>query len=124
MRAKLREVKTSSSDAWHEPIPEQGQWLASVLHGHFAYYAVPGNTDAVATFRSQVDAALAQGAAAPQPAHTAELGTDGTDRDSMATARPRDASLPGGALRRQNLRQEPSAVVPHAGICAGGRPAG
>ena len=42
----------------------------------------------------------------------------------MATATTRDASLPGGALRRQNLRQEPSAVVPHAGICAGGRPRG
>src|SRR3954454_14201694 len=42
----------------------------------------------------------------------------------MAIATTRDASLPGGALRRQNLRQEPSAVVPHAGICAGGRPRG
>src|SRR4026209_886808 len=42
----------------------------------------------------------------------------------MATATTRDASLPGGALRRQNLRQEPSAVVPHAEICAGGRPRG
>src|SRR3954471_15884921 len=42
----------------------------------------------------------------------------------MATATTRDASLPGGALRRQNLRQEPSAVVLHAGICAGGRPRG
>ena len=27
----------------HHPIPEQGRWLASVLRGHFAYYAVPGN---------------------------------------------------------------------------------
>src|SRR3954452_6310221 len=42
----------------------------------------------------------------------------------MATATTRDASLPGGALRRQNLRQETSAVVLHAGICAGGRPRG
>src|SRR5213078_3503503 len=52
------------------------------------------------------------------------LGTDGPHRTAMASTSPCDASLPGGALRRQNLRQEPSAVVPHAGICAGGRPRG
>src|SRR6187549_133175 len=70
------------------------------------------------------DQALAQAATPPQPAGPVELGPDDTDRESMATATTRDASLPGGALRRQNLRQEPSAVVPHAGICAGGRPRG
>jgi RNA-directed DNA polymerase len=37
----------------HQPIPVQGQWLASVVRGHLAYYAVPGNTDAVAAFRTQ-----------------------------------------------------------------------
>jgi len=36
-----------------QPIPVQGRWLASVVRGHFAYYAVPGNTDAVAAFRTQ-----------------------------------------------------------------------
>ena len=28
--------------------------MASVVRGHLAYYAVPGNTDAVAAFRTQV----------------------------------------------------------------------
>src|SRR5512132_615988 len=70
------------------------------------------------------DQALAQAATPPQPAGPVELGPDETDREPMATKTTRDASLPGGALRRQNLRQEPSAVVPHAGICAGGRPQG
>ena len=36
------------------PIPEQGRWLASVVRGHQAYYAVPGNSDAVKAFRNQV----------------------------------------------------------------------
>lgn len=53
MRAKLREVKTELKRRRHLPIPEQGRWLASVVRGHFAYYAVPGNTDAVAAFRTQ-----------------------------------------------------------------------
>jgi RNA-directed DNA polymerase len=54
MRAKLREVKEQLKRRRHEPLPEQGQWLRSMVHGHLAYYAVPGNTDAVATFRTQV----------------------------------------------------------------------
>jgi len=54
MRAKLVEVNTSLKQRRHHSIPEQGQWLGSVVRGHLAYYAVPGNTDAVAAFRTQV----------------------------------------------------------------------
>jgi group II intron reverse transcriptase/maturase len=54
MRAKLREVNDQLKRRRHEPIPVQGQWLASVVRGHFAYYAVPGNTDAISDFRTQV----------------------------------------------------------------------
>jgi RNA-directed DNA polymerase len=54
MRAKLAEVKDQLKRRRHLPIPEQGLWLGSVVGGHLAYYAVPGNTDAVAAFRTQV----------------------------------------------------------------------
>jgi group II intron reverse transcriptase/maturase len=54
MRVKLAEVKDQLKRRRHQPIPEQGRWLASVVRGHLAYYAVPGNTDAVAAFRDQV----------------------------------------------------------------------
>jgi group II intron reverse transcriptase/maturase len=54
MRAKLREVKDQLRRRRHQPIPQQGRWLASVVRGHRAYYAVPGNRTAVATFRTQV----------------------------------------------------------------------
>jgi RNA-directed DNA polymerase len=53
MRAKLRELKHSLMRRRHLSIPEQGRWLASVVRGHLAYYAVPGNIDAVAAFRTQ-----------------------------------------------------------------------
>ena len=53
MRAKLREIKVELKRRMHEPVPVQGQWLRSVVAGHLAYYAVPGNTDAVAAFRTQ-----------------------------------------------------------------------
>jgi RNA-directed DNA polymerase len=38
----------------HWPIPEQGEWLGSVVRGHTAYYGVPGNIAAVSAFRKQV----------------------------------------------------------------------
>src|SRR6266540_4192581 len=53
MRAKLRQVKQELARRRHQPIPEQGRWLASVVRGHCAYYAVPGNSRAVRAFRTQ-----------------------------------------------------------------------
>jgi group II intron reverse transcriptase/maturase len=54
MRAKLAEVKDQIKRRRHLPIPDQGRWLGSVVRGHLAYYAVPGNTDAVQAFRDEV----------------------------------------------------------------------
>ncbi len=54
MRAKLKEVNDQLKRRRHQPVPAQGKWLRSVVTGHTAYYAVPGNTDAVAAFRAQV----------------------------------------------------------------------
>jgi RNA-directed DNA polymerase len=54
VRAKLAEVKAEIRRRRYLPIPEQGKWLASVIRGHQAYYGVPGNYDAVHTFRTQV----------------------------------------------------------------------
>jgi group II intron reverse transcriptase/maturase len=54
LRAKLREVNDQLKRRRHQPIPVQGRWLRSVMQGHLAYYAVPGNTGAVKAFRHQV----------------------------------------------------------------------
>jgi RNA-directed DNA polymerase len=54
VRAKLAEVKVQLMRRRHQPVPEQGRWLASVVRGHMAYYAVPGNRTTVAAFRTQV----------------------------------------------------------------------
>jgi group II intron reverse transcriptase/maturase len=53
MAAKLKQVKAELKRRRHEPIPVQGQWLASVVRGHLAYYAVPGNSRAIRAFRTQ-----------------------------------------------------------------------
>jgi hypothetical protein len=54
MRAKLKAVNDQLRRRMHQSIPEQGRWLAAVVRGHMAYYAVPGNYEAVAAFCDQV----------------------------------------------------------------------
>jgi RNA-directed DNA polymerase len=54
MAAKLKSVKAELMRKRHLPVPEQGRWLASVVRGHQAYYAVPGNTKANNAFRHHV----------------------------------------------------------------------
>ena len=77
----------------HLPIPEQGRWLASVVRGHIAYYAVPGNIQAVAAFRDEVTRHWFKALRRRSQRTTAQLGADEPDRGPMATASPRDASL-------------------------------
>ena len=54
LQAKLGEVKTELWRRLHHPLPDVGQWLRSVIGGHFRYYGVPMNTSALATFRLRV----------------------------------------------------------------------
>jgi RNA-directed DNA polymerase len=54
MRAKLREIKDALRWRWHDPVPEVGEWLASVIRGHLNYYAVPLNFAALEAFHHQV----------------------------------------------------------------------
>ena len=43
LRAKLKEVRKEIMRRRHEPVPEHGKWLRSVVQGHLNYFAVPGN---------------------------------------------------------------------------------
>jgi hypothetical protein len=93
--------------------------LGSVVRGHCACYAVPGNSKATRAIPDPGDPALAPGATAPQPADPPELGTPGPPRRPVATPGLDHASMAEHAVRRSYPRQEPSAVIPLAGICAG-----
>jgi len=54
MRAKLKEIKEEMRRRMHQPIPEQGRWLAQVVRGYFAYHAVPANFAALGAFLHHV----------------------------------------------------------------------
>jgi RNA-directed DNA polymerase len=51
MRAKQREIKEQLRATRHDGIEVQGQWLAKVLRGWLAYYAVPMSAPAITAFR-------------------------------------------------------------------------
>jgi len=54
MQAKLQEVKIGLWRRMHDPVPEVGKWLKSVVGGHIRYFGVPGNRHALAHFRYTV----------------------------------------------------------------------
>jgi RNA-directed DNA polymerase len=54
MRGKLKAIKETLRRRMHQPIPQQGEWLASVLRGHYQYYGVPFNSQALWEFRKLV----------------------------------------------------------------------
>src|ERR1017187_3076015 len=54
LQAKLGAVKAELKRRMHDPIPEMGEWLRSVVGGHLRYYGVPMNQTALKIFRSQV----------------------------------------------------------------------
>jgi RNA-directed DNA polymerase len=54
MRVKLSEIKQELRRRMHQPISEQGRWLAQVMRGFFAYHAVPTNFPALSAFHHHV----------------------------------------------------------------------
>ena len=54
MRVKLTEIKEELRRRMHQPIPEQGRWLAQVVRGFFAYHAVPTNFPALSAFHHHI----------------------------------------------------------------------
>lgn len=54
LTAKLKEVKMELKKRMHEPILEQGRWLASVIRGYFNYHAIHGNKRRISAFRYRV----------------------------------------------------------------------
>ena len=125
MRAKLAAVYDQLKSRRHLPIPEQGRWLASVLRGHLAYYAVPGNSRAVQAFRTQVTRYWLKALRRRSQRH--RLNWERMDRLARRWLPPARILHP-YPKHASTLAPEAGAQcgspVPHAGICAGGRPQG
>lgn len=53
-QAKLKEIGNELRRRLHQPVPEQGAYLRTVLLGHYRYYGVPRNGPALSAFRHAV----------------------------------------------------------------------
>ncbi len=120
MRAKLKDIKKEMRRRMHQPIPEQGKWLRQVVSGFFAYHAVPTNSRALHTFRHLVTDLWRRSLQRR------------SQKDRMTWDRIRkltDDFLPPARILHpwphvrfavRHPRWEPSALIGHARICAGG----
>jgi len=54
LSTKLKEVYAELRHRMHDPIPEKGAYLRSVVAGHVGYYGVPMNGPLVSVFRMEV----------------------------------------------------------------------
>lgn len=122
LRAKLKQVKAEIMRRRHLPVPEQGRWLARVISGHQNYYAVPGNRQAVSFFRYEATRHWRH--ALKRRSQKSRMPWPRMNRlakrwlPAVRTTHP----FPEQRFAATHPWQEPSAVIPLAGICAGGRP--
>ena len=54
LNRKLQQVKLELRSRMHDPVPEQGAYLRSVVAGHTRYYGVPLNSPSIGIFRKEV----------------------------------------------------------------------
>ena len=54
LRSKVKEIREEILRRRHDPVPEQGKWLRSVVQGHLNYFAVPSNKPSIDAFRTEV----------------------------------------------------------------------
>jgi group II intron reverse transcriptase/maturase len=120
MRAKLRALKAQLKRRMHEPIPQQGRWLAQVVRGYFAYHAVPTNCHRLRAFRYHVTVLWRR-------TLRRRSQKDWTTWDRISRLVEDYLPLPrilhpwpNARFAVKHPRWEPGARIAPAGICAGG----
>ena len=122
LQRKLLEVKKELRQRQHHPVNKQGRYLRDVVRGFFQYHAVPTNFRALRSFRTAIERLW----------RSTLLARSQKDRTSWTRTKAlSERWLPPAAIQhpwptarfeRHHLRQEPSAAIPLARICAGGGP--
>jgi hypothetical protein len=119
LRASLQAVKLALRRRMHDPLP--ARCVAAI--GSARVLRVPRGANQCPYSRAipnRGNALLAADATATQSEESHHLGEDEPNCGTLASSTANLASVARTAVSRQDPRQEPGAVVPHAGICAGG----
>ena len=118
-RAKLKALKEILRQRMHCSTTEVGCWLGRVLQGHYQYYGVPRNYTALRSFHYALTKLWHR--VLQRRSQKARLTWERMARLVRKYLPSPRITHPYPEQRlRYYPRQEPSAVVPHAGICAGG----
>jgi group II intron reverse transcriptase/maturase len=120
LSVKLKDLKAALLRRRHLPVPAQGAWLRSVVRGYYNYHAVPGNISRLSAFHREACRHWRRALMRRSQRHRLPW-----RRYKRLVNRwiPRARILhpyPNVRFDAKHPRQEPGAVVPHAGICAGG----
>ena len=120
MGSKLKVLKAELRRRMHEPWWEQAEWLTAVLKGHYRYYGVPFNYRALARMRYAV-VGLWHAVLRRRSQRTRMTWERMKRRAKRSLPDPHICHpYPDDRFARRHLREEPGAVIPPAGICAGG----
>ena len=122
--ARRHQVRRTLHRRRHLPIPVQGAWLRGVVRGYLQYHAVPGNMAALATFRRESVRHWLRALRRRSQRHRMPWSRFGKIADVWIPKPKILHAYPNDRFYAKHPRQEPSAVILHAGICAGGGPKG
>lgn len=121
MRATLKAIRAKLRSMMHDPVPEVGRWLGRVVQGYFNYFAVPGNTHRLCGFRYEICRAWLRMLKRRSQKHNQSWERFGKLVKRYIPPLRNTHPYPEERFRVKHPRQEPCAVIPLAGICAGGR---
>ena len=121
MRATLAAIRAELKNRMHHSVPEVGRWLGRVVQGYFNYFSVPGNSHRLSSFRLAVSRAWRRMLQRRSQRHNQSWSRfEQLEKRYLPQLRIIHP-YPEQRFRVKYPRQEPCAVTPLAGICAGGR---
>ena len=121
MLATLKAIRAKLRSMMHDPVPKVGRWLGRVVQGYFNYFAVPGNSHRLCSFRYEVCRAWRRMLQRRSQRHNQSWERFGNLEKRFIPPFRNAHPYPEVRFRVKHPRQELCAVVPLAGICAGGR---
>ena len=120
MRVKLKEIKEEMRRRRHQPIPEQGKWLRQVVSGFFEYHAVPTNGRTLNAFRLHVTDLWRRSLRRRSQKDRITWNRIKKLADDFLPQARILHPWPHARFAVKHPRWEPSALIGHARICAGG----
>ncbi|MDP2788196.1 MAG: group II intron reverse transcriptase/maturase [Pseudomonadota bacterium] len=121
MRATLKAIRAKLRGMMHHPVPQVGKWLGSVVRGYFNYFGVPGNAYRLCSFRSEICRAWRRMLQRRSQRHNLSWERFRRLVNRYIPSYRNTHPYPEQRFGVTHPRQEPCAVIPLAGICAGGR---